>query len=115
MANNTDKPLNASEETPEARGSALWTPGPYRFEHVSTFMDIPGLQAGTFEVSKPDASDNWLAQAQTIEQAQLFAAAPDLYEALDKITRAFDDGGAFNTDEARAALAKARGESPDAK
>jgi hypothetical protein len=60
-----------------------WTPGPYSIEHVDYFGDLPGLKNGTFEISNEALSDNWLGQALTIEQAQLFAAAPELYDALE--------------------------------
>src|SRR5258707_12655890 len=60
-----------------------WTAGPYKIEHVMYFADLSGLEAGTFEISKPDECENWLGQTLTIEQAQLFATAPKLYTALE--------------------------------
>lgn len=62
--------------------SPKWTPGPYTFEHVDYFITLPGLEGGTFEISNQELSADWLGQAQTLEQAQLFAMAPNLYAAL---------------------------------
>jgi hypothetical protein len=77
---------------------------------VDYFGDIPGLQNGTFEISNEALSDNWLGQTLTIDQAQLFAAAP-LYAALQLYVDHFGDPLKV----ARIALAKARGEKPDAR
>lgn len=57
-----------------------WNPGPYSFRHVDYFADLPGMQAGTFEISDEDRTPEWLGQAQTVEQARLFTASPDLAE-----------------------------------
>jgi hypothetical protein len=83
-----------------------WTPGPYSIEHVDYFGDLPGLKNGTFEISNGALSDNWLGQALTIEQAQLFAAAPELYDALEALMLGEEPWKAL-TEKANAALLKA--------
>lgn len=46
---------------------------------VGYFCDIPG---GTYEISSPNESF-WAAHALRLENAQLYVAAPELYEALE--------------------------------
>lgn len=97
-----------------------WKQGPYSFEHVEYFADLPGLEGGTFEISDEGRTDKWLGQAQTVEQARLFAAAPDLYEALEALLTEMGtvrycnepplDEFEQQVSTARKALAKARGE-----
>ena len=57
------------------------TSGPWSYEHVSYFADLPGLRAGTFEISNP-LFENWIAQAQTETNARLISAAPELLEVV---------------------------------
>lgn len=80
------KPVPANPPLSGISDAPGWKPGPYTFEHVDYFANIPGLQGGTFEISDEGRTDNWLGQTLTIEQAQLFSAAPDLYAALDDLT-----------------------------
>ena len=93
------------------------TSGPWNYEHVSYFADLPGLGAGTFEISNP-LFENWIAQAQTEANARLIAAAPDLLEVVKMfLDRSHNIGAsaqdrafrAEREDKALAAIAKAEG------
>lgn len=87
-----------------------WTPGPWQHVGLEIRMRGRGViartptppQGGVFDCSA---------------NARLIAVAPELYAELDKLVRCLDsDGGAaFSLKPAIAILAKARGETPDAK
>lgn len=92
--------------------NAKHTPGPWEIANGEGVV-VYGQPIRTYEVSARDGSF-WIAQVQhavhpTIgaENAHLIAAAPEMYEALEWITKNCD-GPAFG--KAKAALAKARGE-----
>lgn len=87
--------------------TATWTPGPLkpRFGETITVRAPDGSQLAILShLTKRGRRDGNEVEA----TAHLFAAAPDLYEALDQIV--FDwDGEPEDMADARAALAKARG------
>lgn len=119
---NAKEPVPANPSSSGVSDAPGWKRGPYNFEHVAYFADLPGLQCGTFEISDGGRTDNWLGHTLTIEQAQLFAAAPDLYAALQAyVTLDEALSKAMGTDletesqpygAAKLALAKARGSVP---
>ena len=91
-----------------------WTPGPWAVERNKRtwgWVDVVGPSLG---VGGPtQATDLTLAdEVKRIAEAHLISAAPDLYEALDGLLGLLDDGSLYEPQAyaARAALAKARGE-----
>jgi hypothetical protein len=85
-----------------------YTPGPWRAEGwKNTIVNLPD---GTTIAAAPGPEYAPLEVLQA--NASLIAAAPDLLEALEKITTAMEDelpaGGSAETRAARAILAKAR-------
>ena len=91
---------------------AKWTPGKLEVRKVYYLLeDDP-----TFEVSDTDEK-HWFAHTLKEEAARLIAAAPDLFYALEAMLNnggcAKDEGDWIDAEyieQARAALAKARGE-----
>jgi hypothetical protein len=85
-----------------------WTPGPYAVNRAPGHPTDAGITG---------PGDKWLGVCPK-EQSDLFAAAPDLYHALAALLAPLGPGGYVPgagkpaTDRARAALAKARGETP---
>jgi hypothetical protein len=89
-----------------------WTPGPWRLNEWRHVVGPNGkeirctglsLAGGNVGLEEPEAND------------ALIAAAPDLYAALADLVDVIDRLGAIRSsrmDDARAALAKARGETP---
>lgn len=91
-----------------------WTPGPWAVERNKRtwgWVDVVGPSLG---VGGPtQATDLTLAdEVKRIAEAHLIAAAPDLYAALDGLLGLLDAGSLYEPQAyaARAALAKARGE-----
>ena len=101
-----------------------WTPGEWSVYQVERETYWPGIDAGrTSIVIWGDQQENNGVQGDTLEEAKanahLIAAAPDLYEALDKlyawIMKPNSEDDDIDNDVAtfmqcRAALSKARGE-----
>ncbi len=91
-----DKPLNASENAPESRGSAPWSPTPWtvqngveelaRIEHGES-VDVPywWVWDANGHTISTDFYDEGVSNQQKQANAQLQAAAPDLYEALSAL------------------------------
>ena len=100
-----------------------WTPGPWvAYENAEDKCFYVAQQDGA--PYTPDYSDvcglecrTWSGERTIVQQANahLIAAAPDLYEALGQAVTSMQDNGYSNSHvavrAARAALAKARGES----
>lgn len=95
-----------------------WTPGPWRVEDLEIYGSRPGrpyILVAT--VPKNHVSEFAPVEPQAVPTVHLIAAAPDLYEALERIVKWMDAQG-FNAlyqddtaiKDARAALAKSRGE-----
>jgi hypothetical protein len=96
-----------------------WTPGPWR---VADTRSDHEKRSATYEkgwdvrlVGTPESITGWGSVTTTEANARLIAAAPDLYEALAALTPYFE--GEHHPDhphceQARVALAKARGETP---
>ena len=91
-----------------------WTKGPWAVERNKRtwgWVDVVGPSLG---VGGPtQATDLTLAdEVKRIAEAHLIAAAPDLYAALDGLLGLLDAGSLYEPQAyaARAALAKARGE-----
>ena len=91
-----------------------WTPGPWAVERNKRtwgWVDVVGPSLG---VGGPtQATDLTLAdEVKRIAEAHLISAAPDLYAALDGLLGLLDAGSLYEPQAyaARAALAKARGE-----
>ncbi len=84
-----------------------------------TFYRRTSPPGSPFEVRMPNGAALCSSGPLTEEQARKAAAAPELYEALETMLAAFESGSWQRAYAAlkpcRAALAKARGESPDAK
>ena len=115
--------------------NAIWTPGPWSitsFHGVPCMIYIGTVGTRTFrEITDGNHSD--FDEETTLANANLIAAAPDLYEAMEAILSVMKPGidGHDNLlhvwlnhpekpertpgSMARAALAKARGETPDAR
>lgn len=92
-----------------------WTPGKWSVYEVERETYWPGIDAGrTSIVVWGDQQENNGVQGDTLEEAKanahLIAAAPDLYEALDRLVRYINAPSTEAYLSARAALAKARGE-----
>ena len=106
---NHSTPMQAGLDKARGMNEPKWTPGPWRVETSGR---------GSLCVASDDAwicgeLDNQPHEMRTSEaeaNAHLIAAVPELYEALQNVIREADrKTDAFNR--ARAALAKARGES----
>ena len=92
-----------------------WTPGKWSVYEDERETYWPGIDAGrTSIVVWGDQQENNGVQGDTLEEAKanahLIAAAPDLYEALDRLVRYINAPSTEAYLSARAALAKARGE-----
>ena len=92
-----------------------WTKGPWHWSTPASSI-CPGKLLGAENVPIYRAEPNGQASI-TIPDAHLIAAAPDLYEALEAcaetLSRMHNIGGFYGLailDNARAALARARGE-----
>ena len=84
-----------------------WTPGPWLTQETEKTPN------GLDELIRTE-NNTWIGWAYDKQNANLIAAAPDLYAALDWLCRALVHDHNKNIDywaEALAALAKARGES----
>ena len=108
-----------------------WTPGPWHVaddHHVRAVLDVRDsdgwdvakLYSARGDVDTRDSSGVWRDDPVRIANARLIAAAPELYEALvrleaelveDKYGENYEPSPFENLAIARAALAKARGES----
>lgn len=93
-----------------------WTPGKWSVYQVERETYWPGIDAGrTSIVVWGDQQENNGVQGDTLEEAkanaQLIAAAPDMYEALEAIVTRYHKGEDIYgwIDTAGQALAKARG------
>lgn len=102
-----------------------WTPGPWRVANYDQPVTVCGQQIPCFEIES-DADACWIAKVQNHQDcvdtpegsanARLIAAAPDLYTAVEAALNMVDgDGAPPDWDMLRAALAKARGEKPNAR
>lgn len=86
--------------------SEKWTNGPWSYniigdKHIySTYGDMPVICSSPLRLQN---NKTWQANA------KLIAAAPELYNALDVLSKVCEDEG-IPCDAAKAALAKARGE-----
>jgi hypothetical protein len=96
-------------------GEATFTPGPWKAERCSNEIEIGAeTPAGHLSVAwvhlgaHPTASD----VEDGKRDAHLLAAAPDLYEVLDEIVTEWGFPNTPKWHKARAALARARGETP---
>lgn len=101
----------------------LWTPGPWSIAHSTKWPEC--FEIGTGPWRDPGYFDEWQVATvwggsnHTTATAHLIAAAPDLYGALEALHRQAlqstvsdpaNEYGREALDAARAALAKARGE-----
>ena len=96
-----------------------WTPGPWQFYELQG-DDGLGYIRPFDEDGKEIAhhGDSGRSQAENVANARLIAAAPELYEALNRLLASVNPGNAVThatgcrcvIHEARAALARARGE-----
>ena len=98
--------------------SAQHTPGPWRAYSVIPDQWYVSMTGGIVTTLDRRNDSNGEYKARTSADAQLIAAAPELLEALEKLLRAFDrtgvklaslSGNPTATDNARAAIAKAKG------
>lgn len=109
-----------------------WTQGPWKIEPREAYADgsvypativreendqlvtpIETDYAARLAVSDPES--HWATSLRRIANAHLITAAPELYEALDGLVHVFRDSGMYDEEvfeDALAALAKARGETP---
>ena len=102
-----------------------WTPGPWKvtheagdfYENVGVSMDSHQKNPNHFRTAHLWHSECEDDCEETVANARLIAAAPELYESLDKLLHQLsinDDEGLFEhadmVIDARAVLAKARGE-----
>jgi hypothetical protein len=101
-----------------------WTPGPWRIEPPGDLIEDGYsvlAECGSFCITVPAETHDYEHGSRDEADARLIAAAPEMYEALLNLSNemAFllkrnpsKDGGLYRVavDEARAALAKARGE-----
>jgi hypothetical protein len=84
-----------------------WTPGPWEMGWM------PADEQCRHTVETADRGQVIATKIRSVADAQILAAAPDLYEALAEIVRVLDSLGGVQSSRviaARAALAKARGE-----
>ena len=93
-----------------------WTPGPWSVAGTCTVYAVSedGVNIFDAQVQPGYAGDRRTPVNEITANAQLIAAAPELYEALEKMVEDDFKSGAPDhyqrTASARAALAKARGE-----
>ena len=92
------------------------TPGPWFSDGTHVFVDsryqVCCGRAGYECCGQPDVSGDYFQIAETSEcNAPIIAAAPDLHSALAALIDDFGDAEGPLIDKAKAALAKARGES----
>lgn len=98
---------------------AQHTPGPWQFQTVRTSVGLchkvglfpykPGkLNSACIYVDYPGGGS---VEAELLANAHLMAAAPDLLSALENLVASVNDGAGGAVDDARAAIAKARGQS----
>ena len=94
-----------------------WTPGPWGYYRAISVLE----GNGNFNVhsdAEPELAQTWVAQVVLREDAeanaQLIAAAPALYEALQELMDELQRAriAPLVGDKARAALAQARGKTP---
>ena len=92
-----------------------WTPGPWGKHHNGCYWDVGVKQ----ECSVIQIHPSTCIGVQMEADANLIAAAPELYDALDGLLSELGSTSeidlfswGISTNEARAALAKARGEKP---
>lgn len=81
------------------------TPGPW---HIGSNMILKIINGSYFSIAEVNDWDD-----ETVPNARLIAAAPDLLEALEIIVATEHERHGYNpfwTDQARAAIAKAKGE-----
>lgn len=79
-----------------------WTPGPLRYEAGVVYLDR-GIQPHVARMFQRDDMD---------QMGQLFAAAPELVEALDRTLVWLGAAPHWLGDDIRALLARIRGEAP---
>lgn len=108
--------MNTQENGGDMSGEN-WTPGPWWVGQIRTPIGAAvvteGYTPANSEREREYYGGNLVAESLTPENANLIAAAPDLYEALDAVLadlRAGGNGGYENLAYAYAALDKARGE-----
>lgn len=87
------------------------TPGPWELVSLSGYGSPFSIRMPYIEgMAKPDQKHYGVQSIRRREDAQLIAAAPELYEALEDAVDLLTAAG-YSTLEHRSALAKARGES----
>jgi len=97
-----------------------WTPGPWHHSDGNTYFQKTGkLMTGDLILGPEMWAGDWIAavwqnENVTIQEAnaRLIAAAPDLYNALDVLLGEVQDDSLDCVKQAKAALARARGEPP---
>lgn len=87
-----------------------WTPGPWSFQEI----DPSDKDWGACEIWADPSDEPVSTMVLSVDNARLIASAPELYEALDQLLDDMGEDGLSvcraAKDQARAALAKARGE-----
>jgi hypothetical protein len=90
-----------------------WTPGPWSVADDGCIR-CSDANADYLIYASPWRSDAWSGDVQAIANGTLMAAAPDLYDALNRMLANYRSDGSEASERdieiARAALAKARGE-----
>ena len=99
-------------------GATLWSAGPWSVHAGSTLSEPPSVRqvgTGAFVAFANLDLDERMTPEELQANAALMAAAPELYDALAALVQTIDALGAVRIPKmaaARAALAKARGETP---